>query len=300
MKKVIIILAAALSALVSTSCDKELSGDVVNVSFVAEAPSQIATKSYSDGYTATTLYYAVYAEDQKTVITRGEKTLEGLKTTVDMTLVIGKTYDIIFWAQNPSAPYSFDMNTQIVTANYSGVKANDEVLDAFYKTVDSYKVKGSATETITLRRPFAQINVGTSDEAIAAQSFITVEKSSMTVSGIANKLNLKDGSVSGTEEEVTFALAEIPSGDNDIITIEGVEYGYMQMNYVLAPSDKKLTNVSFVLQTNEHDIDYSLTNVPLRRNYRTNIYGDLLTDPTAWNIEIGPAYEEPDYKQEIQ
>ncbi len=300
MKKIISII-AGLAALLAVSCSREqnVAGNKVTVSFVAEAPAGITTKAYSDGYTATTLYYAVYAEDKQDVVEQGEATFIDLKTTVDLTLVIGKTYDIIFWAQNQTAPYNFDMSTQTVTANYTDVDANDEVLDAFYKTVDSYKVEGPAAEKITLTRPFAQINVGISDEAIAAQSFITVEQSSMAVAGICNKLNLKDGSVSGEEAEVTFELAPIPSGVNDKITIAEKVYDYMEMNYVLVPADKKLTNVKFTLQTNEHAIDYALTNVPLQRNYRTNIYGDLLTDPTAWNIEIGPAYNEPDYLEPI-
>ncbi len=286
-------LLAAVSALLAVSCTKEeqpkAQGEV-NVSFVANVPDAIATKAFSDGKTATTLYYAVYAEDQTTPITdgTGNKTFE-LTTTVDLTLVTGKSYDIIFWAQNADAPYTFDPKTQKVTVDYSKVNANNENLDAFYYTVDSYKVTGPKSEDVKLTRPFAQVNVGTTDETIAAKSGVSVVNSSMTVKNVYTTLNLKDGKVSNPIE-VTFASAAIPSGENDNIKIANVNYGYMAMNYILVDADKATTDLSFVLTTNEHEIPYSLTNVPVQRNYRTNIYGALLTNPTVWNVEIVPGY----------
>ncbi len=295
---------AAVAALFAASCTEAqldnvaAAGQEVTVSFVANAPEAIATKAFSDGDTAKNLQYAVYAENSQTPIYEGTETFENLKATVNLTLVTGKTYDLVFWAQAEGAPYKFNSMTQTVTVDYSNVSANDETLDAFYKTVAKYQVVGANTETVQLRRPFAQINVGTSDEAIAKANGVEVLESKMVVKNVYTSLNLFDGEVSNPQE-VTFAYAAIPSGDNDKITIAGKEYGYMEMNYILVDSDKETTELSFYLQTNEHVIDYVLSNVPVQRNYRTNIYGALLTNPTVWNVEIKPAYEEPAYGVEV-
>ncbi len=293
---------AAVAALFAASCTEAqldnvaAAGQEVTVSFVANAPEAIATKAFSDGDTAKNLQYAVYAENSQTPIYEGTETFENLKATVNLTLVTGKTYDLVFWAQAEGAPYTFSSENQTVTVDYSNVSANDETLDAFYKTVAKYQVVGANTETVQLRRPFAQINVGTSDEAIAKANGVEVLESKMVVKNVYTSLNLFDGEVSNPQE-VTFAYAAIPSGDNDKITIAGKEYGYMEMNYILVDSDKETTELSFYLQTNEHVIDYVLSNVPVQRNYRTNIYGALLTNPTVWNVEIVPTYEEPSYDE---
>ncbi len=286
---------AAVAALFSASCTEAVlqTGAEVTVSFVAKAPEAIATKAFSDGETAKNLYYAVYAEDSKNVLLQGETTFTDLKAQVELTLVTGKVYDIIFWAQSNAAPYTFDMAAQTMTVNYTGVAANDENLDAFYKTVDSYKVAGPKAEDVVLTRPFAQINVGTNDTADAFAAGYTATKTNMGVANVPNVLNLKDGSVTG-EAVVNFAPAAIPSGE----TFPVAGYDYLAMDYVLAAADKTTTTVNFVIY-GENEIPFTLTNVPVQRNYRTNIYGSLLTNSTVWNVEIDPMYETPDYNQNL-
>ncbi len=279
------------------------------MSFVAGVPVGIATKAYSDGYEATTLHYAVYGEGETAVIDKGTRTFADLWTTVDLTLIVGKRYDIIFWAQNPAAPYTFDMEAQEVNIDYSNVMANDETLDAFYKVVSGYVLEGpEMSETVMLRRPFAQINVCTDDEQEAAESLVEVEKSSMTVYGVSKRLNLMDGAGSFNREDlvdVTFGFSKIPEGENDKILVKGEnetasEYAYMQMNYILVPSDKTTMNIDFSLQTNEHTIDYSVPNARVQSNHRTNIYGSLLTKTTEWEVEINAIYETPSYDEKYK
>ncbi len=290
---------AAISALFAVSCTETNlqtpvnSGEEVVVSFVANAPEAIATKAYSDGLTAKNLYYAVYAEDDKTVLISGETTFTNLKAKVELTLVTAKKYDIIFWAQNEAAPYTFDMAAQTVTVDYSNVVANTEALDAFYYIEDSYLVAGPKAEDVKLRRPFAQINVGTNDTADAAKAGYTATHTNMVVANVPNVLDLHTGAVSG-EEDVTFTKAAIPA--QQAFPVSG--YDYLAMNYILASADNATTNVDFVIY-GENEIPFNLSNVPVRRNYRTNIYGALLTNPTVWNVEIVPGYETPDHEFEV-
>ena len=97
-----------------------------------------------------------------------------------------------------------------VTVNYAGVN-NDETRDAFFKTVD-VTVTGDMSVDVTLKRPFAQINVGcTTDDWNAAQaSNINVKTSAVTIKDAATKLNVIDGTVSGNQD-VTYAAANIPT-----------------------------------------------------------------------------------------
>ncbi len=291
----------AIFALFAASCSREILQDLgseeISVSFNIDAGNSIATKAFSDGTTATQLYYAVYLSGTEAV-TRikeqcGTKTMDNLKSTVTLTLVKGKKYDIIFWAQSSTAPYSFDMDAQEVTVDYKEIKANNENLDAFYFTKKDYLVEGPRAEDVKLQRPFAQINVGTSDEKIAAQSGVKIETSSIKMT-LKNTLNLYSGVVGGEGQEITFGAATIPSGENDILRLkDNSEYGYMAMNYILVEGLEKTTlDLEFTLYAKDGlSFPYKLASVPVQRNYRTNIYGDLLTNPTEWNVEIAPAFD---------
>jgi hypothetical protein len=63
------------------------------------------------------------------------------------------------------------------------------------------------------------------------------------------------------------------------------------MNYLLCSADKELTKVTFKYYNEEgraktRDFDQ----VPVQRNWRTNIYGDLLTSTMQVNVEIAPLF----------
>ncbi len=70
------------------------------------------------------------------------------------------------------------------------------------------------------------------------------------------------------------------------------------MGYVLMHKEKKTADIDLdfyfdaeTTATNHLDVD----GAPVQRNYRTNIFGALLTSTVDFTITIKPAYEEPDY-----
>jgi hypothetical protein len=71
----------------------------------------------------------------------------------------------LFWAQAPNGEdyYDIDFTNGKITVKYDNDKkdANDEKRDAFYKVHKNVKITGPIEETIVLKRPFAQVNVGT-------------------------------------------------------------------------------------------------------------------------------------------
>ena len=289
----------AIVAMIATSCQQEVdlgvnAGETATVSFNVGTP----TRAYSDGTTATVLQYAVYdaAGNELTDLTVTDGEIHG-STTVNLQLVTGNTYAVIFWAAAEDAPYSVDFANQTMTVNYNGAVSNDENRDAFYK-YHEFTVTGAQTETIELKRPFAQLNIGTNDYAAAASAGYTPETSWVVVKNIYNTLDLNSGAVSNPVE-VTFAENAIPT--TETFPVGGHEY--LAMNYLLVNEQVNI-EVEFSYKdadaANADEITKSRTvgSVPVQRNHRTNLYGSILTSDVTINVEIKPAYEEPAYGSE--
>lgn len=301
-KKIMSVFAIA-TMMIATSCsndefDSPQSGDEATVSFTAQLPSGLQSKSRAyrkalgDGTTATTLSYAVYEVSNNggwNLLSGlgGEQTIN-MATTVSLRLVNGNEYAVVFWADAENSIYTFDAAGMKVVANYTNALSNDEKLDAFY-AVEKFKVTGSSlNKTVYLKRPFAQLNIGTADLAAASAAGHAVAKAGITVKTY-NTLNFENGSVEG-EAEVNFGLADF-SGLGQFPVDGG--YEYLTMNYLLMPADKKADNAITISYDNAQDRTFQ--NVPLQRNYRTNIYGNLLTSQSDFNVEIKPDFDTPDY-----
>ena len=288
--------------LFATSCQNEdlfggSTSETSSVSFSIGTP-EISTRAFSDGATATVLQYAVYdaADNELNELTVSEEKGNTLEihgsTTVELKLTTGNTYSVIFWAAAPDAPYTVDFENKEMTVDYSAVSSNDENLDAFYK-LHTFTVKGNQSETIELKRPFAQLNIGTNDYEDSRKAGYVPTLSAVTVKNIYNTLDLWTGAVDGYEE-VSFDYAAIPAGEK--FPVAG--YDYLAMNYLLVAADKDVINVDFYY-TESADADAKVRtvgSVPVQRNYRTNLYGQLFTSDVDVNIVINPEYDEPAYE----
>lgn len=304
MKTKLFSMFAVVAMLLTTSCSNDetnelISGEPVTTSFKVQLPNSIGTrpnkgakKAFADGKTATVLKYMVFDENNNrvTTIPTGEQQIN-LSTDVQLSLITGKKYKIVFWAANAEAPYTID-ETGKVTVNYEGMKTNDESLDAFCRCYE-YTAGAEVENPVKLYRPFAQLNVGTKDMDKAVElGFKKADaKTKVQVSGIANALNLLTGEVSG-EAEVTCDLNAIPTGE----TFPKEGYEYLSMDYLLVGKEtKSVVDVKWTVTDGTFNSERTFTNVPLQGNYRTNIFGNLLTSPTDFNVEIDPAFNEPDY-----
>ena len=266
------------------------------------------TRAISDGKSVDQLVYRVFGKNGNAITTLNKttETATDLQSghTVTLTLAKGQTYKIAFWAQKADcAAYTVD-DSMNVSIDYSGVN-NDESRDAFFKTVE-LTVNEDMTQDVTLKRPFAQINVGTTgaDWTAATAAGLTVTQSKVTVKKAANKLNVVNGTVSG-ETDVTYTEANLP-GESLMVDADGDgtkdSYKYLSMCYVL-PNDatdgtqKTLASTEFTFKPaagTDVIIKDGLQNVPLQRNYRTNIVGDILTRSQQFKIVVDPAFDEPD------
>ena len=290
MKKILFGMMAA--AVLATSCAKELqdvaAGDAT-VTFTVGTP-EIATRAYSDGTTATELQYAVYDVNGNLLEDLTGTQEINISTTVELKLTTGNTYTVAFWADNEDAPYTVDFEAKSVSVDYTCVKSNDENLDAFYAWY-TFTVTGAQTETVELKRPFAQLNVGTADYEASEKAGYVPTKSIVTVKNVFSTLNFATGAVSG-ETDVIFEENDIPAGEE--FPVAG--YEYLAMNYLLVAADKALVEVEFTYTDGSNAKTRTVGSVPVQRNYRTNIYGNLLTSDVDINVEINPDYNEPDYE----
>ncbi len=301
MKKMLPVFAIA-SMMLATSCSNdELSnlkeGTNSTVTFTTQLANPLQTRAFADGTTATTLDYAVYEVKGGawTLLSDLGKTDQpiNMSTTVSLNLVNGKTYAVVFWADAPSSIYTFDATNVNVKANYAGATSSNEAYDAFY-AVEQFTVNGATLDrTVNLKRPFAQLNIGTSDLAAAKSAGINVTKAGVTVKTY-NTLNFKEGTVDG-EEKISFAAAVLPE-EAFPVTTSGCKY--LAMNYLLMPADKKADNTVTISYDGAADAR-TFQNIPLQRNYRTNIFGSLLTSANNFNVSIAPEFDEPDYRRPL-
>ena len=303
MKRLLFIVLAAAAAL-SVSCSKDDVADSANegvVTFSAQwAGGGFSTRAMGDGTTATTLSYAVYEAGETTplIVSEDKDRFSNLQAKIALRLAVGKTYDILFWADAEDSPYTVDFATQTVAVDYEGALSNDEKRDAFFHAEMGLKVEGPVNKAIELKRPFAQLNIGTNDTQEAAATGVAAAKTQVKIKAYGS-LNLATG-VAADLTDVTYDFAALPT-DPSKFAVEGKgEYDYLAMNYVLVNEDSELLDCTFTVNDASDAAirTMSVTSVPVQRNYRTNIFGALLTHEADFDVLINPGFEEPDHDRE--
>ena len=300
----LVAVAVSLGACSSEDGPRPAGGEVSDVSFSISLESGTLSRSFGDGKHALRLQYAVYESGRTIPVltvkdgsTEQPEFSEGsLSADISLRLVNGKSYDIIFWADNADAPYTFNENDRAVTISYDGMAVNDETRDAFYGMTNTGVISGPVARPVTLSRPFAQVNLGTNDidteeaERIYGKACENLRTSLKTRAYTV--LNLATGEVSG-ETDVIVSSGAVPAGE--VFPVEG--YTYLQMNYLLVhQSASSVADFSFGLHKGDAEAHHTIdvASVPLQRNYRTNIYGALLTNPVGITVTKDNVYHSPD------
>lgn len=303
-KKLFLGVVATTGLLCATSCSndeliEQSTGDTATVSFTVNTDGAVASRAVADGLTATKLYYAAYDQTESVAPKTGELTLDNKQSVVNMVLLKGHTYKLAFWAQAENAPYGVNVADGMkVTMNYGNAANNDEARDAFFANRE-YTVTGNVAETVTLKRPFAQVNVGTTeaDYQSAVKGGYTPVKSTVTFQGtFGTEFDVLNGTVTKTAESVTYASAEIPSVEAETLTVAGNNYEYISTCYVLPASltESQTVDAEFTFAFESGDtkkLEQGLDLLPIQSNYRTNIVGDLLTGDFKFNVNVDQEFE---------
>lgn len=322
------IVALSLFTISCSKNDAPAAPETVTVSFTVTAPEmQTRSGSYTgDGSYAEVLYYAFYDEDWNLLaglpnnlegmgdfrgLDDGGYTIEGVK------LVKDRKYHAIFWAQsgledakleypNLGDIYTVDLEKdKTVTLNPANLRdmmdkvCEVEHCDAFYATITNITTENPQNE-VFLKRPFAQLNIATTqDDYVAGEKAGAKPGVVRFETVVPTRLNLTDGSVDvETKVDFGWSLYKMEYEYNDVM------YWVLSYGYILCGTDDKATknlqNITFKMSeygdvenanADAKVVNRTFENVPIQRNCRTYILGELVTgsaDATTYEINIVP------------
>ena len=306
------------------------------VTFSVALPG-IQTKTIGDGFNVDQLVYEVwktegvnerdlkdnakatrlYQQTAKMATIDGEQ-----KTVISLNLVHDQNYTVLFWAQNSQAvdgapAYVTDDLTAVTYAKdvkNGSYLSNNENMAAFYgaEFITAKEVEIPSTRRVELRRPFAQLNIGTMNTA--SEYKVTMNKSRVKISNVPSVFdvaqNIGADSKKGIEPRpavsdtlaFVFESAALPDNPSKL-KVNDIEYDYVAMNYIFADGnvdvqywiDATLEAENPTEGRNESTdaVVYNhIPQVPLKENYRTNIVGNLLTSTTQYEVVIDASWED--------
>lgn len=226
------------------------------------------------------------------------------KTAVfpDQRLVSGHDYRFVFWADhvnNADTEEGRKTDLHYDTEGFPEVVkfkdgdaylSNDDTRDAFF-LVEDVTVSGPSTQSFELRRPFGQLNIITNDwGAIPEEAAHQLRPANvkLTFNGVPNTIDLLTGEVSGAAD---FSGEAVEVSE---IAQDG-DAKHLSFDYILAKEGEQTILPDFTMDFLADDTKvtdtYTFTNIPVQRNYQTNVRGNLLTDRTGVEIEVVPEFD---------
>lgn len=293
MKKLIFFVAGLLML---SACKKDeivsdsgASEEVVTIS--AQLPEELASRAVGDGSAVNRCILEIYDADSNLKVERQVVSISTSNAaTFSTKLTSGETYQLVLWADysesNSDVYYDTDSegglkNILRITNKYTG---NNDQLDAFFAS-ETFTASENST-SVVLKRPFAQLNIIATDYT-ALQDADKPDQVSINFKGVYTSFNALEGTASG-EQQLAYTA---PAAIADAAT------GQMSYDYLFASVDQANLNdftMSFYQNGSEVSSAYEFTNIPVQRNYRTNVRGDLLTVGTAVEVTILPEFAQPD------
>ena len=208
---------------------------------------------------------------------------------VSLTLIEGRTYHILFWADNEDNTAYRMTDDGHVAVNYhdylDGGFSKMEELDAFCNTA-TVTVGAQAVENkgeVRLSRPLAQVNFADN----TTQPIPGSHKALVTFHGLPTTFNPFTGAVGTSEEDVCFTFTDFPE---ETLAVDGSTYYYIASNYVFAPQTGTASvSATLDLQNAEGTSirQVALDDITIALNKRTNILGAIVQEPEAWSVWDG-------------
>lgn len=248
-------------------------------------------------------------EDLQAPILYAEKVTASVsgKTAVfpDQRLVSGHEYRFVFWADyvadntsetGRATDLNYDTQSFPTVSFKDGAayKSNDDTRDAFF-LVEDVTVSGPSTQSFELRRPFGQLNIITNDWGAIpkeAADQLRPAKVKLTFNDVPNTIDLLTGEVSNAAD-ISGEAVEVSK-----IAQDG-DAKHLSFDYILAKEGEQTILPGFTMDFLADDGNtkvtdtYTFTNIPVQRNYQTNVRGNLLTDRTGVEIEVVPEFYTP-------
>lgn len=307
MKRIFAIAAAAM-LLGAGACQKEGliggHGEECVTSFTVQIPQAGQTKAVSEAENVDVVYFEIWNGAFDKILASGERTITGGVLKENFSLVKDQNYNFIFWAQKKSvengfqSPYTWT-DLKDINVNYNMFSMNNkDCYDAFY-AVEPITADGKS-KSINLYRPFAQLNFGTSTMETSVGAF-TIEKNVVTVTNVSKSFNTVSGKASITDvgsvrfEATDGGYVQAKSENGKDLKVGDNWYYWVSMNYLLVAAGTE-DNVDVVAQfyTSGGLVEHSISSVPVQKNYRTNIVGDIFTTTSEFVINVVPDFNKSD------
>lgn len=308
------IAAGAAAVMLLASCQRDelrggaLEGEERAVTVTALIPSDpVAVRSAEtpgDGTLANRCLMQVYVvDDPQAPVAYGEPqetAVTSLSATFEARLMSGHAYRLVFWADCATAPaaeggeykdkyYDTREFPSKVSLKTTAFRGNQNELDAFFgeaSVTAEQLAAGPVSVTADLTRPFGQLNIYATDYAQIPVESMKPAAVNIAFTSIYTSIDLTTGELSGLEQ-VTYAAAVTP---HDAAT------GHLTFDYLLATGEEDAIadfTMNFYTSadaTAEAAEPYTFSSIPVRRNYITNVRGNLLTDRTAVTVDVVPAF----------
>ena len=297
MKTILYSIAALATVVFAASCQQESLpvSEGNTVAYSVKVPESLQTKANAEDYI---LNYEVYragevSNPEASAVYDGTATFNGGTATFELEFVKNQNFVVLFWAQTNELQSKlgtenqmFDIadlrKVQLVNSGASN-NANAAVFTGKDEVVNCVSTNEGE---IKLVRPISQLNIYTTKESLNfGPKEIDLLMSNVTVSGLYDVFNVATGAAVVTEEtetvSYTYTDGVVPAtGEND-------PHAYAAMNYVgFAAQNGTTVDVDFTIKTSEGDVSHSVSNVPVKPNYKTSIVGNLLTGKTDYNVTI--------------
>lgn len=309
------------SVVLAASCSKTMevisSDSEVCVTYDVALAEAFATKAATVSY-ADNLFWAVYLTEEvpsvemdpysgKTrMLSCGSCSFENGQAQPSLKFIRNKNHVVIFWAQHgneTSGRYALNCgDLRKISYKSQTMTCNNSASEAYYGVDFVVNANGKASKSIELKRPVAQVKVGTTAESLKiGDKKMTLKTSSILIRNAPTTFSPISGKVSGSAD-LTFSPYE-PQKENNgeyvKFTSSGESYVQMAMGYLLASPDESANYiVDFNVTTDPgNEIAHTVSNVPLRGNFRTNIVGNLLTASATYTVTFDDEFKDTINKQ---
>ena len=253
-----------------------------------------------DGTSVNRCIMEIYLNDELYSRQIGTIQPDGLTAGFDVRLVTSQTYKFVFWADHVESVEDEAIKTDLhyntadlrnisMKGDYNG-SSKDDTRDAFFASLEKL-VTNAFSESVELTRPFGQLNIKTEDLASIPnnqkEAFVPVT-AGLSFKNLYTGFNAATGNLLGEPTAVAYKAA------SDVVDANG----NLTVDYLFAPNTaggQHLVNMTLAVYNaaGGQITTKDLNNIPVQRNYKTNVTGNLLTVDSKVNVTVAPAFSSP-------
>lgn len=259
-----------------------------------------------DGTSVNRCIMEIYLNDELYSRQIGAIQPDGLTAGFDVRLVTSQTYKFVFWADHVESVEDEAIKTDLhyntadlrnisMQGDYNG-SGKDNTRDAFFASLEKL-VTNAFSESVELTRPFGQLNIKTEDLASIPENqkeaFVPVT-AGLSFKNLYTGFNAATGNLLGEPTAVAYKAA------SDVVDANG----NLTVDYLFAPNTaggQHLVNMTLAVYNaaGGQITTKALNNIPVQRNYKTNVTGNLLTVDGKVNVMVTPAFSSPALSEKV-